>query len=70
MLIAATLLMWALGLAGVVYLVGAVFLGAYLAWLAWKVWRVGRNRVYYRMYRHSNYYLLLLFVILAIDSML
>lgn len=69
-LIGTTLLMWALGLAGWVYLIGAVVLGGYLTWLAWQVWKSGRNRVYYRMYRHSNYYLLLLFVVLAVDSML
>ena len=69
-LIGVTISMWFLGLAGWVYLIGAVLLGAYLIWLAWQVWKEGRNRVYYRMYRHSNYYLLLLFVVLAVDSML
>jgi len=67
-LVATTLLMWVLELVGWVYLVGAVVLGAYLLYLAWKVWKAGRNKVYYRMYKHSNYYLLLLFMILAIDA--
>jgi len=67
-LVAATLLMWAFGLVGWVYLVGAVILGAYLLYLAWNVLRNGRNKVYYKMYRHSNYYLLLLFVVLAVDA--
>ena len=35
--------------------------------LAWQVLKAGRNKSYYRMYRHSNYYLLLLFVVLAAD---
>jgi protoheme IX farnesyltransferase len=67
-LVLSTLVMWALGLAGWLFLASAIILGGYLVWLALMVWRSGRNRVYYKMYRHSNYYLLLLFVILAIDS--
>ena len=69
-LVATTILMWLLGLAGWLYLIGAAILGAYLLQLAWRVWKIGRNRVYYKMYRHSNYYLLLLFLFLAIDSVL
>jgi protoheme IX farnesyltransferase len=67
-LVSATLLMGALGLVGRLYLIGAGLLGAYLLSLAWQVWKIGRNKVYYRMYRHSNYYLLLLFMVLAVDA--
>ncbi|MEN8242716.1 MAG: heme o synthase, partial [Chloroflexota bacterium] len=68
-LVAASLLLWVLGEAGMVYLIGAVILGAYLIMLAWQVLKSGRNKTYYRMYRHSNYYLLLLFVVLAADAL-
>ncbi|MEJ2511249.1 MAG: heme o synthase [Anaerolineales bacterium] len=67
-LVFTTLLMWIFGLAGWIYLGGAFFLGIYLIYLAAKVFFDGRNRVYYKMYRHSNYYLLFLFIIMAIDS--
>ena len=65
-----TLVMWFLNLAGWIFLVAAIGLGAYLVILARQVLLNGRNRIYYRMYRHSNYYLLILFVFLAIDSVL
>ena len=68
-LVAASLLLWLLGEAGWVYLIGALVLGAYLIMLAWQVLNFGRNKSYYRMYRHSNYYLLLLFVVLAADAL-
>lgn len=67
-LVFATILLWVLGLVGLVYLIGAALLGAYLISLAWQVLKVGRNKVYHQMYRHSNYYLFLLFVVLAVDA--
>jgi len=70
LLVGVTLVMWGLNLAGWLFLGAAVLLGGYLLWLAWEVYRNGRNKVYYQMYRHSNYYLLLLFIAMAIDSVL
>ena len=67
-LVVATILMWVLGMGGVVYLVGAVVLGVYLLYMARNVWKNGRNKVYYKMYKHSNYYLLMLFIVLAVDA--
>jgi protoheme IX farnesyltransferase len=69
-LVAFSLLLWLFGSAGWVYLIGALILGAYLIYLAWQVLKAGRNKTYYRMYRHSNYYLLLLFVVLAADALI
>ncbi len=69
-LVLASLLMFALGLVGWVYFIGALVLGGYMIYLSVKVWKVGRNKVYYKMYKHSNYYLLLLFVILAVDAVI
>ena len=54
-LVVTSLLMWMLGLAGWIYFSGALLLGIYLIYLASKVLFDGRNRVYYKMYRHSNY---------------
>jgi protoheme IX farnesyltransferase len=68
-LVAASLLLWLLGEAGSIYLIGSLVLGAYLIILAWQVLKAGRNKNYYRMYRHSNYYLLLLFVVLTADAL-
>jgi protoheme IX farnesyltransferase len=69
-LVITTISVWFFDFAGLLYLIGALILGAYLLILAWNVWKKGRNKVYYRMYRHSNYYLLLLFILLATDALL
>ena len=69
-LVFSTLTFWFLGLGGWIYFVGATILGLYLLYLARQVMVNGRNRTYHRMYKHSNYYLLLLFIVLAVDSML
>ena len=69
-LVLTSLLIWVLGFAGWVYFGGAVLLGIYMLYLAQQVLKNGRNRVYYKMYRHSNYYLLFLFVFMAIDSVI
>jgi protoheme IX farnesyltransferase len=69
-LVAVSLIGWVLGLAGWIYLAAAIVLGVYMVTLAWGVLKQGRNKTYYRMYRHSNYYLLLLFIFLAVDSTL
>lgn len=69
-LVGFSVLMWVFQLAGWIYLVGALLLGAYLTSLAWQVWKAGRNRAYYKMYRHSNYYLFLLFLVLAVDAVI
>lgn len=69
-LVVFSILGWVFQLAGWIYLVGALLLGAYLLYLAWNVWKAGRNRAYYKMYRHSNYYLFLLFLVMAVDAVL
>ncbi|MCB2179958.1 heme o synthase [bacterium] len=69
-LVGFSILMWAFQLAGWIYLAGALLLGVYLTYLAWQVWKAGRNRAYYKMYRHSNYYLFLLFLVLAVDAVI
>lgn len=69
-LVFSTLTFWFLGLGGWIYFAGSTILGLYLLYLARQVMVNGRNRTYHRMYKHSNYYLLLLFIVLAADSVL
>jgi protoheme IX farnesyltransferase len=66
-LVALTLLMPALHLAGSVYLVGALGLGGGLIFAAWRVLRSDGNKTAYQLYRYSSMYLALLFLALALD---
>lgn len=68
-LVALTLLLPVLGMAGGIFWVSAVVLGAILIYAAWMVWRVGGNKLAYRMYRYSSMYLALLFVALVVDAL-
>jgi protoheme IX farnesyltransferase len=68
-LVALTLLMPVLGMAGGFYLVSAAVLGGALLYAAWQVWRVGGNKIAWRMYRYSSMYLALLFAALVVDAL-
>lgn len=68
-LVALTLLLPVLGMAGGLFLVSALVLGGALLYSAWKVWRVGGNKIAWRMYRYSSMYLALLFAALVIDAL-
>jgi protoheme IX farnesyltransferase len=68
-LVALTLLMPVLGMAGGFYLISAVLLGGALLYAAWQVWRVGGNKIAWRMYRYSSMYLALLFAALVVDAL-
>ncbi|MCQ3935935.1 MAG: protoheme IX farnesyltransferase [Chloroflexi bacterium] len=67
-LIAVTLLLPILNLAGTIYLVSASVLGAFLLYAAWKVFRVGGNKVAWMMYRWSSMYLAFIFLALMLDA--
>ena len=69
-LIAVTLLLPILNLAGVVYLVAALVLGGALIYAAWAVWKQGGNRVAWRMYKWSSTYLVFIFLAIMIDAVL
>jgi protoheme IX farnesyltransferase len=69
-LVALTLLMPVLGMAGGVYAVSAAVLGALLIYAAWKVWKVGGNKIAWRMYRYSSMYLMFLFAALVVDALI
>lgn len=68
-LVALTLLLPVLGMAGGIFWLSAVLLGAVLIYAAWKVWRVGGNKLAWRMYRYSSMYLALLFAALMVDAL-
>ncbi|MCW5877076.1 MAG: heme o synthase [Anaerolineales bacterium] len=70
LLVALTLALPPLGMAGTVYLVSAALLGGLLLLAAWAVLRQGGNKVAWRMYRYSSLYLALLFLALVLDALL
>ncbi|MBW8010884.1 MAG: protoheme IX farnesyltransferase [Chloroflexi bacterium] len=69
-LVSLTLLMPIFNLAGSIYLISAVLLGAALLFSAWKVWQEGGNKLAWRMYRYSSMYLALLFLALMLDALI
>ncbi len=69
-LVAVTLLLPILNLAGNVYLVASVVLGGALLYAAWAVWKQGGNKVAWRMYKWSSSYLVFIFIAIMIDAVL
>ncbi len=69
-LIAVTLLLPILHLAGVIYLVSSILLGGALIYAAWAVWKKGGNKVAWRMYKWSSTYLVFIFLAIMINSVL
>jgi len=69
-LVVASLLLAAWSDAGVVYLCGAVLLGAGFLYFAWRLFRVSSARASADLFRYSIAYLALLFSAIAIDALL
>jgi protoheme IX farnesyltransferase len=69
-LVALTLLMPVLKLAGTVYLISAVALGLWLIHTAWRVYRGEGNKEAWLMYRYSSMYLAFLMLALVLDVLL
>jgi len=69
-LVALTLVMPLLKMAGSIYLVSAVVLGAWLIYSAWRVLKNGGNKTAFTMYRVSSMYLMFLFVALVVDVLI
>ncbi len=67
-LVAVTLLLPLLKMAGALYLVSAILLGLALIYAAWRLWRVPGNKVAWRMYRWSSIYLAFIFLALMLDA--
>ena len=68
-LVALTLLMPIFNMAGSVYALSAILLGAMLIIAAWRVWRLGGNKIAWQMYRYSSMYLAFLFLALVVDAL-
>lgn len=69
-LVVVTLLLPLLNLAGTIYLVASLVLGAALIYAAWAVWKQGGNKVAWRMYKWSSSYLVFIFVAIMLDAVL
>ncbi|HMN62694.1 MAG TPA: heme o synthase, partial [Anaerolinea sp.] len=69
-LVGLTLLMPLFQMAGSVYLVSALVLGAWLIYTAWRVLKLGGNKTAWMMYRTSSMYLMFLFLALVLDVLI
>jgi len=69
-LVAVTLLLPVLHLAGTIYFVSAALLGLSLIYTAWRVWRLPGIKSAWTMYRWSSMYLAFIFLALVIDAVM
>ncbi|HZS80392.1 MAG TPA: heme o synthase [Herbaspirillum sp.] len=69
-LMSATMLPFAVGMSGLIYLVSAAALGLVFFYYAWQVYRHYTNRIAYRTFSYSIVYLSLLFAALLADHYL
>jgi protoheme IX farnesyltransferase len=69
-LVALTLIMPMLGMAGMIYFGLALVFGVGLIYAAWRVYRIEGNKVAWQMYRYSSMYLAFIFLSLMIDAVL
>jgi protoheme IX farnesyltransferase len=74
LMVAISLVLWAVARMGPVYLVAAVVLGAMFLWQAYRLWRHGTSEEAstagaIRLYRYSISYLTLLFAAVAVDAL-
>ena len=74
LMVAISLVLWAVARMGPVYLVAAVVLGAVFLWQAYRLWRHGTSEEAstagaIRLYRYSISYLTLLFAAVAVDAL-
>jgi protoheme IX farnesyltransferase len=70
LLVALTLLMPLLGLAGTIFLISALVLGLWLISVARKVYMGEGNKIAWKMYRYSSMYLMFIFIALVIDALI
>ena len=74
LLVAISLVLFAVARMGLIYLGAAVVLGAVFVWQAYRLWRVGTSEEgstagAIRLYRYSITYLTLLFLAIAVDAL-
>ena len=70
LLVAATVLPWAVGMSGLFYLGGALVLGSVFLWYAWKLLDPPDDLFAMRTFQYSIVYLMALFVFLLVDHWL
>lgn len=70
LLVLLTFIPWAIGIMGWRYGIGALALGVWLLALAFRLWRDPSKAAARRLYHASNTYLLLFFVVMAIDRLI
>jgi len=70
LLVTLTLLPFTFYMVSPAYLIAALVLGAYFIYLAWKLWRSYSKSVSKRLYKFSQAYLALLFLVMAVDRTL
>jgi protoheme IX farnesyltransferase len=66
-LVATTMLPYAVGMSGLIYLAGAVVLGAIYLWYAWRIYRHYTDLLARQAFAYSIVYLSLLFAALLVD---
>jgi len=66
-LVACTLLPFAVGMSGLIYLVVALVLDAIFLWYAWQVYRHYTDMIARKMFAYSIIYLSILFAVLLVD---
>ncbi|GGC06948.1 protoheme IX farnesyltransferase [Oxalicibacterium flavum] len=69
-LVATTLLPFAVGMSGLIYLVVALVLDAVFLWYAWQVYRHYTDAIARKMFAYSIVYLSVLFAVLLVDHYL
>jgi protoheme IX farnesyltransferase len=69
LLVAVSLILWAVAKMGAIYLFAAVVLGAVFLWQAIRLWREGTGVGAIRLYKYSITYLTLLFLAIAVDAL-
>jgi protoheme IX farnesyltransferase len=69
LLVAVSLILWAVAKMGAIYLIAAVVLGAVFLWQAIRLWREGTGVGAIRLYKYSITYLTLLFIAIAVDAL-
>jgi protoheme IX farnesyltransferase len=69
LLVAITLLMPLLDLAGTLFLISALILGLWLVGVARQVYKGEGNKIAWKMYRYSSMYLMFIFLALVVDAL-
>ncbi|WP_395377619.1 heme o synthase [Marinicella sp. W31] len=66
-LVLVTILPYLTGMSGIIYLAGAVFLGARFLWMTWRLKRTSDMLLAWQTFKFSIWYLMILFALLLLD---